>query len=94
MDEIDTFIILLQKQVHCYFYIHTRSPGGLEQVWTCISWLHLYCNYLEMIKAHFLKGHDFLGFNIIKKLKNVISGNPHHRNVIKMNYQIFRITIA
>ena len=50
--------------------------GGLQQVWACISWLHLYCNYLEMIKAQFLKGHHFLGF-IIKKLKNVISGNTH-----------------
>ena len=52
-------------------------PGGLEKVWACISWLHLYWNYLEMIKAQLLKGHHFLGFNIIKKLKNVISGNPH-----------------
>ena len=52
-------------------------PGGLEQVWACISWLHLYSNYLEMMKAQFLKGHHFLGFNIIKKLKNVISGNPN-----------------
>ena len=29
-----------------------------------------------MIKARFLIGQDFLGFDIIKKLKNVISGNP------------------
>ena len=51
-------------------------PGWLEQVWACISWLHLYCDYLEMIKAPFLKDHHFLGFNMIKKLKNVIPGNP------------------
>ena len=44
-------------------------PLGLEQVWACISSLHLYCNYLEMIKARFLIGEDFLGFDIIKKLK-------------------------
>ena len=37
-------------------------PGGLEQVWACISSLHLYGNYLEMIKAQFLKGHHFHGF--------------------------------
>ena len=30
-----------------------------------------------MIKAKFLKGHYFLGFDIIKKMENVISGNPH-----------------
>ena len=51
-------------------------PWGLEQVLACISSLHLYCNYLEMIKARFLIGQDFLEFDIIKKLKNVISGNP------------------
>ena len=51
-------------------------PGGLEQVWGCISSLHLYGNYLEMIKAQFLKGHHFLGSEIIIKLENVISGNP------------------
>ena len=51
-------------------------PWGLEQVWACISSLHLYCNYLEMIKARFLIGQDFLGFDIIKKFKNVISGTP------------------
>ena len=47
-------------------FIHI--PGGLEQVWARISSLHLYCNYLEMIKAQFLKGHHFLGFDIIKKI--------------------------
>ena len=52
-------------------------PLGLEQVWACISSLHLYCSYLEMIKAQFLIGQDFLGFDIIKKLKNVISGNTY-----------------
>ena len=41
-------------------FIHV--PLGLEQVWACISSLHLYCNYLEMIKARFLIGQDFLGF--------------------------------
>ena len=30
-----------------------------------------------MIKARFLIGQDFQGFDIIKKLENVISGNPH-----------------
>ena len=55
--------------------------GGLKQVWACTSSLHLYCKYLEMIKARFLIGQDFLGFDIIKKLKNVISGNPHPPNV-------------
>ena len=33
-------------------------------------------NYLEMIKARFLIGQDFLGFDIIKKLKNIILGTP------------------
>ena len=42
--------------------------GGLEQVWACISSLHLYCNYLEIIKAQFLIGQDFIGFEIIKKI--------------------------
>ena len=51
-----------------------EGGGGLEQV--CISSLHLYCKYLEMIKARFLIGQDFQGFDIIKKLENVISGNP------------------
>ena len=51
--------------------------GGLEQVWTCISLLHCnYCNYLEMIKAQFLIGQHFSGFDITKKLENVISRNP------------------
>ena len=44
-------------------------PLGLEQVWACISSLYLYFNYLEMIKARFLIGQDFLGFDVIKKLK-------------------------
>ena len=56
-------------------FIHV--PLGLEQVWACISSLHLYCNYLEMIKARFLIGKDFLGFDMIKKLKNIISGNTY-----------------
>ena len=51
-------------------------PGGLEQVWACISSLHLYFNYLKMIKAQFLKGYHFLGFGIIEKLENNISGTP------------------
>ena len=59
-------------------------PGGLEQVWACISSLYLYCNYLEMIKARFLIGQDFLGFDI-KKLKNVISGNPYPPPPIRQN---------
>ena len=54
----------------------TTFTRGLEQVWAWISSLHLYCNYLEMIKGWFLIGQDFLGFYLIKKLKNVISGNP------------------
>ena len=56
-------------------FIHV--PLGLEQVWARISSLHLYCNYLEIIKARFLIGQDFLGFDIIKKMKNVISGNTY-----------------
>ena len=51
-------------------------PWGLEQVCACISWLHLYFNYLEMIKAQFLIGQHFLCFDMLKKLKNVISGPP------------------
>ena len=60
-------------------------PGGLEQVWACISPLHLYCDCLEMIKAQFLIDQGFLGLDIIKKLKNVISGNPTPQtaNIIK-----------
>ena len=61
-----------------FIYIHTR---GLEQA--CISWLHCnYCNYLQMIKAQFLIGQHFLGFDIIKKLENVISRTrpPKHQN--------------
>ena len=54
---------------------------GLEQVWACISSLHLYCNYLAIIKAQFLIGQHFLGFDMIKKLKNVISGNISPPNV-------------
>ena len=50
-------------------------PGRSENIWGCISWLHSYCNYLEMIKAQFVIGQHFLGFDIIRKLKNVISGN-------------------
>ena len=34
-------------------------------------------NCLGMIKAQFLISQHFLNFDIIKKLKNVISGNPH-----------------
>ena len=45
-------------------------PRGLEQTWACISWLHLYCNYLEIIKAQFLIDQHFLGFDIIKNKKN------------------------
>ena len=52
-------------------------PGGLERVWVCISSLHLYCNYLEMIKARFLIGQDFLGFDIIKKIEKRHIGKPH-----------------
>ena len=63
-------------------------PGGLKKG----MGMYFMATFVEMIKAHFLKGHHFLGFNIIKRLKNVISGNPP--NVIKMNYQIFRITIG
>ena len=51
-------------------------PGGLEQVWACISWLHLYWSYLEMIKAQLLKGDHVLGFNIIKKLKTSCQEPP------------------
>ena len=51
-------------------------PGGLEQVWACISSLHLYFNYLKMIKAQFLNGYHFLSFGVIKKLENDISGIP------------------
>ena len=54
----------------------TYIPMGSEQAWTCMSSLNLCCNYLEMIKARFLIGQDFLGFNIIQKFENVISGNP------------------
>ena len=39
-----------------------------------------------MIKAQFVIGQHFLGFDIIKKLKNVILGNPTPKcqdNVIK-----------
>ena len=39
-------------------------PGGLEQVWACISGLHFYCNYLGMIKAQFLISQRF---EMIKK---------------------------
>ena len=42
-------------------------PRGLEQVWECISLLHSYCNYLGMIKAQFLIGQHFLGFDMLKK---------------------------
>ena len=60
-------------------------PGELEQVWACISWLHLYCKYLEMIKVQFVIGQHFLGCDIVE---NVILGTPHptpkHQNdVIK-----------
>ena len=51
-------------------------PWGLEQVWACISSLHLYCNYLEMIKARFLIGQDFLGFDIIKIEKRHVRKPP------------------
>ena len=51
-------------------------PLGLEQVWACISSLHLHCNCLEMIKARFLIGQYFLGFDIIKKLKTSYQGTP------------------
>ena len=59
----------------------TYIPRGLEQVWAFISSLHLCCNYLEMIKARFLIGQEFLGFDIIKKLEKVISGNRHPPDV-------------
>ena len=43
--------IIKNRFMTTFIYI----PGGLEQVWeqvwACISSLHLYCNYLEMIKA-------------------------------------------
>ena len=45
-----------------FIYIPGGGGGGgrVEQVWAFISSLHLYCNYLEMIKARFLIGQDFL----------------------------------
>ena len=55
-------------------FIHVAL--GLEQVWACISLLHLYCNYLEMIKARFLIGQDFLGFDIIKNWKTSYQEKP------------------
>ena len=39
------------------------------EVWACISGLHLYCNYRKMIKAQFLIGRHFLGFDILKKIE-------------------------
>ena len=56
-----------KKQIHDYFYIHNRWVR--TGIWACISSLHLYCNYLEMIKAQFLKGHHFICFDKIKNWK-------------------------
>ena len=72
-------------------------PGWLEQVWACISWLHLYCNYLEMIKGTIwiLIGQHFPGFDIIKKFNNVISGTPPwcQNDFIKDKYDLMSLPL-
>ena len=65
-------------------------PGALEQVWACISWLHWYCNYLEMIKAQSQIAQHFLGFDIIKNWKMSYQETPKRQNdVIKDNTDLW-----
>ena len=60
--------------------------GGSEQVWACFPWLHLYYNYLEMIKAQFPIGQHFLGFYIIKtKWETSYQETPSPPNVQRQN---------
>ena len=54
-------------------------PLGLEQVCACISSLHLYCNYLEMIKARFLIGQD-------RHNKKFLIGHDRHNKKIEKNH--------
>ena len=64
-----------------FIYIQLLAEG-LEQVWACHDCICI--SYLEMIKAPFLIGLHFLGFDIIKNINNVVSGNPKRQNdVIK-----------
>ena len=44
---------------------------GLQQVWACVLSLHLYCHYLEMIRAQCLIGQHLPVFHIIKQFKKL-----------------------
>ena len=65
-----------------FIYIPDGLVTGMDMYFK--TTIYINCNYLEMIKAKFLKGHHFLGFDIIKKMENVISGNPGHPPNVKM----------
>ena len=68
--------VALKTSINFDINLHIQ---GLQQVWACVLLLHVYCHYLEMIRAQCLIqiGQHFLVFDIIKKIfKCLIKNSP------------------
>ena len=83
--EVDSYCTRTEEVIFCTLYptLGVRTGMGMYFITAFMA----YCNYLEMIKAQFLIGQDFLGFDVIKKLKTSYQETDPHPPNVKMLYR-------